>query len=542
MNELDTAGRHHAQVLTSSIADIAPPPVDSLVSIAPRPSRSGFLIAFVGVAVAVGLVAVFAVRNDSAPSVPISESPSTSPSTTTSVPPPTTLGPGSLPAFDVSLFINSKLGDAFNERAADKVGVVALVPIESEQAFEDRLNSGTLSELQSYTYVPSVEVMAAAERFAAAQRTAPIEGDWIAYGLVPRYFDSPTGDWIGELSGVDGVRIAQVDFEPLAKLFPDGWQVITDLPFGVSTGAIVQAIDAGVVVIDGTSTRLVLADGSWVDGAPSPLEVQSRCCGDVRGLTAKDSVVLMNAGNSETWILDVETLAWRQAETPPATGFPVGWARYPLGSALIDGDLVVVTAAGRYINAISTVATLDLDTGTWHELDPVPSPIAVGGVTSDGNRLIVAGTAQDANNGVIGDRSPVAYQHTPDNGWEELPSIPVDGQASTVTWVDDAGLVAWNYDQQSAILDSSGQWQVIEDVSMPAMECYPRSVSADAGAVGLCGGLAWFDAATLSWQPIRTPIDARFASTRTDIIGFLGVGRDSTTLIRYDLPPSAPGS
>jgi len=540
MNELDSVGRHHAQVVISSVVDIAPPPIDSLVSETRRAARGGLSIA-VGLVLVVGIVTVLAVRSGGTPIVADSETASTSLPTATSSPPTTTLVPSVLPAFNVSSFIDTKLGGAFEE-IADEIGIVALVPVDSERDFEVQLNAFTLTELQGYSYVPSHEVAAAAERFAAVRGTKPIDGSWLAYGLVPQFFDSPIEDWIEKLAGVPGVRIARVDFEPQTTRVPEGWRVIADLPFGVSSGAIIQAVNAGVVVIDGTSTRLVQADGSWVDGAPSPLAVQSSCCGDISGLPAEGSVVLINAGNSETWILDVATLTWRQAETPPATGFRVGAARYPLGSALVDGELVVVTAADRSINAISTVAALNIDTGTWRELDPVPSPIAVGGVTSDGNHLIVAGTSQDGNNQVIGGRNPVAYQFTADIGWEELPSIPIDGQASTITWVDDAGLLAWNYDQQSAIRDSSGQWRALEDVPMPFSECYPKSVSVNAGAVAQCGGLAWFDTATVAWRSIRTPLVARTVSALDQLIGFLGDGRDSAILIAYDLPPTAPGN
>lgn len=539
MNDLDTVGRRHAQIVISSVADIPRPPVDTLVSKPARASRGGLLVTAVGAVVVVGIFAMLVARSSDAPPATNPEPPPASSSVATSS---TTLESTSLASFDVSSFIEAKLDGAFVEPAAGEVGVIALVPVESEKEFDTRLNSVTLSELESYTYVPAIDLAAAVERFAEEHGTDPIEGDWVAYGLVPQFWDSPISDWIDKLTDVAGVQIARVDFEPLATRIPDGWQVIADLSFGVSTGAVVQTVDAGVVVIDGVSTRLIFDDGSWVTGDPSPLGVRSSCCGDVTGLSAGDSVVLIKAGNSETWILDVETLTWHQAETPPATGYAVGRERYPLGSALIDGELVVVTAAGRYADAISTVAALNIDTGTWHELEPVPSPIAVGGVTNDGNRLVVAGTAQDANNNVIGSRNPVTYQYMAESGWEELGPIPVDGQASTVTWVDNAGLLAWNYDLQSAILDSAGRWRTIDDVPMPLSECYPRSVAVNTGAIAECGGLAWFNSATLAWHPIRTPLAARFASKPTHIIGFLDIGPDSTTLIKYGLPPKTPGN
>jgi hypothetical protein len=133
---------------------------------------------------------------------------------------------------------------------------------------------------------------------------------------------------------------------------------------------------------------------------------------------------------------------------------------------LLGGDLFVVTAAARTGEATATLAALDVATGVWRELEPVPSPISVGGVTTDGSRVVVAGTQQGPNNNIIGDRSPSAYQYTPGEGWSELPDIPINGPASTVAWVEGAGLLAWNYDLESALLDQSGAWRALDRVPM----------------------------------------------------------------------------
>lgn len=97
---------------------------------------------------------------------------------------------------------------------------------------------------------------------------------------------------------------------------------------------------------------------------------------------------------------------------------------------------------------------------------------------------------QDANNNVIGDRNPVAYEYTSSEGWRALPSIPRDGQASTVAWVEGAGLLAWNYDLESALLDESRTWRHLSRVPMPPADRYPESKRAEVGVVAFCGGIA----------------------------------------------------
>jgi hypothetical protein len=194
-----------------------------------------------------------------------------------------------------------------------------------------------------------------------------------------------------------------------------------------------------------------------------------------------------------------------------------------------------VTAAARTGDAVSLSAALDVASGQWRELEPVPSPISVGGVTTDGKRLIVAGTRQDGNNFIIGDRSPVAYEYTSSNGWRELPSIPIDGQASTVAWVEGTGLLAWNYDLQSALLDESGTWTELDDVPMSPAECYPISHPTTGGIVGLCGGIAFFEAATESWVPLPGPFDSRYVVTDSGVFGLVRIERDHTKLMAYIL-------
>ena len=260
-----------------------------------------------------------------------------------------------------------------------------------------------------------------------------------------------------------------------------------------------------------------------------PSTDQAACCGPADGMPAGDFLVLVAESSTQTWILDTDSPSWSEANSRPSTG-------YVLGSALVEGDLFVVTAAARTGEATSPVAALDITTGQWRELEPLPHPISDGGVTTDGERLIVAGTRQDGNNNVIGDRNPVVYQYSSAEGWRELPSVPIDGQASTVAWVDGAGLLAWNYDLQSALLDESGAWRHLGDVPMPSSECQPISYPAAGGIVGLCGGIAAFDATAKNWRPISGPFDTRYMATDTALIGLIPTDRDQTTLITHLLP------
>jgi hypothetical protein len=130
----------------------------------------------------------------------------------------------------------------------------------------------------------------------------------------------------------------------------------------------------------------------------------------------------------------------------------------------------------------------------------------------------------------------VAFEYTDASGWKELPSMPIDGQASTVTWVDGAGLLAWNYGLESALLEPSGSWLELDPVPMDFAECYPQSTSIAGGAVGLCGGLAWFDAAIREWTPIRQMFDTRYVASTDAIYGLVRIDRDETQLIRHPPP------
>lgn len=530
MTDLDQLGRRHGAIVRSSVADMEPPPLDSLSPILGRRSRRAVWVALVSAAVVIaGFLPIAVLRNTAGPSD--QTAPAASP--TVSSEPLTTVGSEpseALLPFDFESFLASKLDGALDEDVESRVGVIVLIPTGAEAQVDPLLAEPTLPEFDGYTYVPSELLEAAAERFVADRKMEHLEGEWVAYGLIPRFDDSPTADWAETLSQIPDAKVARVDFDAPTTQIPDGWNIVTDLPFD-ARAEVVEAVDGGIVVLQPDSTILIGFDGSWSTGSAPPIAISASCCASAAGLPAGSLFVLVAEGLTETWILDVDTLTWAQADPRPETDFM-------LGSAMIDGDLFVITAAARFGQVTSSLTALDVATGEWRELEPVPSPISVGGVTTDGSRLIVAGTQQDHNNSVIGGRNPVAYQYTPIEGWSQLPDIPIDGQASTVAWVDGAGLLAWNYGLESALLDQSGAWRKLDDVPMPGAECYPKSFPTVAGSAGLCGGIAWFDGTAGVWQPIRHPFDTRYVITTNAIFGLVRSERDQTQMIEYPLPPN----
>lgn len=496
-------------------------PSDLFRSADSRPRR-GIWIALAA-AVAAGLIPVALLeRGRTAP-----EHPGPVAGTTLSRAPTTTNPESSLSPFDLGSFATGKLGGTFDQMA-DRVGVVILVPASVESEVESLL--GDFPELEGYSYVPPDLLRTAADLFAEAQNMRPLEGEWVAYGLIPQFDDSRTSDWVASLQSIPDSVAVHVDFDVQVDQIPDEWDVVADLSSDIAGGAIVEAVGTGIVVVQPGSTLLVGFDGSLTSGEEPPLPMTTSCCGGEDVAPIGSDLLLIDEAMKGSWILETETMTWRQVDPRPSAG-------YALGSALIDDQLIIVTAAARTGAASSSVAALDISTGVWRELEPVPSPISVGGVTTDGERLIVAGTQQGPNNNVIGGRNPVAYQYTNADGWSQLPDLPIDGQASTITWVDRAGLLAWNYDLESALLEPSGSWVELDPVPMDPMECYPQSTSMSSGVVGLCGGIAWFEAATQSWSPIRQIFDTRYVVARDAIYGLVQTGRDQTRLIEHPLPP-----
>lgn len=320
---------------------------------------------------------------------------------------------------------------------------------------------------------------------------------------------------------------------------PDGWEVLGDLPFDAGSRIHAAPLGDSIIVVGRTGLWRVHADGTWVEGQAGPFTIPVECCGSERLFPAATGPVFIRGSSDGTWVLDPGTLTWRRGQARPTTANDI------LGGVVVGGSLAVVEAAPREgEDPSSSVAFLDLDTLAWHEVEKVPEPISMGGVTSDGDRLIVAGTRQGPLSNIIGDH--VAFQYTHADGWERLPDVPISGQSPTVQWIDGVGLLAWNYDQEAAVLPpgDTAKWQRIGDVPMEFGECSPQMSPAPGGALGQCGGLAWFDAATQRWSPI--PMDERragknplsiadYLTSGDAVVAIFDTEASTTRLVKYPL-------
>jgi hypothetical protein len=534
MSDLDRLAQRHAEVLRESVADAERPEL-----IPPQQThtlRRGLIIAAAAAVVSVAVIAPLAWRPTQTPPVPVQTTPgdtviTTIETTATTSTVTTSSGVSTQTVFDIERFASAMLDGAFGDDE-NRIGMVVLVPATAD--ITELLSE--LTELEDYRYVSPEVVAEFASGYAERRRMEPLQRSWQAYGLIPEYSGTPVWDWETSVREIpDAVFVTRLDVENPKIRVPEGWSILTDIGFDVPSGSIMVATNDGLVIITAAATTVIDADGFIRDGEPSPAPIPDSCCGDANAYSYGSGVMLLYRGEG-AWLLDFASISWREIDPLPSDAYPVGTALYPLGMAQIGDQLYVVAGAPRTVNTSSEVAALDLATGTWRIVDPVPAPITVGGVTADGIRLIVAGTHQDTNNRVIGDRNPVVYAYTEAAAWIQLPNISIDGQASTITWVDGVGLLAWNYDQESALLDESGTWRNLDEVPMDFSECLPISVPIDSGAAGHCGGLAWFDGESAIWSAIDAPRNGQFAlgnATAYAIVTAAG----NTTVLQYPLPP-----
>jgi hypothetical protein len=357
-----------------------------------------------------------------------------------------------------------------------------------------------------------------------------VDSDSLIGGIVAVYLDAD-GESVTAVGGHFGPFDESLIPTETTVVAPDveDWSIVAELPVSVTSGTIFEPIDEGLVVLRGDSTTHVDFDGSTTFGEAPPVTVSAGCCGSAVAIPVGSQLIIFDAYAPGTWLLDPETVTWDQIGDRPTTGDV-------LGSAVIANHLYVVTASPRAGTTNAHVAALDITTWQWTDIEPVPAVISVGGVTTDGERLIVAGVRQNGNNIIVEDnRQPVAYSFQ--NGtWEALPDVPIDGQAATVAWVDDVGLLAWNYELDSALLGDSGSWASTGPVPMDFSECYPQSRQVDSGTVALfCGQLAYFNGASLSWSAIPTNREAKHAATSTAIYE-LAPASDGATLSVLSVP------
>jgi hypothetical protein len=150
------------------------------------------------------------------------------------------------------------------------------------------------------------------------------------------------------------------------------------------SGSIVESIDGGLVVVQTESTTVVAFDGSTTPGERPPVNVPPGCCGSAVGIPVGEQLVIFDSYAPGTWLLNPATATWHQIGDRPSTGDV-------LGSAAIDDEIYVVTASPRSGSTNAQVAALDTTAWEWTEIETAPAVISVGGVTTDGQRLIVAG-------------------------------------------------------------------------------------------------------------------------------------------------------
>lgn len=417
-------------------------------------------------------------------------------------------------------FIQSRLVDAFEERSGE-IAVVAMVPVGS--IAEVTAVVDTLDEVEATVSIPAERIRGLAEAWVRGTRQAELGGDWTAIGLVPRYLDSPTEEWLRRLGEIPGTRAEHV-FDHLgvgSTRIPPGWMEVADLPFqygSVWRGGVVT--DQGIVFItESNQSMLIGFDGSGRSGDPVP-EARRRWMSEAYRAAVGDRVVYVT---SVTLVLDVESMTWTEGPRPPVERV--------LGSAVIDGELYLVGRGQQ-----PPLLVFDPEQMTWRSLEPVPAYLNVGDVTTDGAHLFVTGVRQGSRNEIIGGRTPMVFRYDPGTGWAQLPDIPIDGQAPGIGWADGAGLVGWNYDHEAALF-TEGSWQSLPDHPSHC-ESYPRAETIPGGMYGtLCWGEPLIlDSSTMEWTLIESP-GGFLPSVGPDgtALYVLVPNRHTTLLLRHDL-------
>ena len=430
------------------------------------------------------------------------------------VPPDTTVpttGPAAEPTAEdaLSLFYD-RLATAhlFDERTA---AVVFFDPRESVQAVVDAVIGGQeLSSVQTegYTFWPQRESYAALQRLLADEpelATAVTEADMpIAYGIIVRFADADIDTLVADLRELPGVvEVVRLEMPPPPpSTDPPGWELLAtvdeDLQ-GSSRFSVIELVGDDLVIVSSEGVTAIDRNGRIRSGDPSPFGSLGECCGEYRGVAAKGKLVVLAESGVDAAVLDVASLTWTQVDDRPIAG-------YLLGEAWTGDEVVVVAAAASEVGGPSETAALDPVTGGWRSLPDVPEPINAGGLVSGYGRVVVSGTHQAAGNHVIGDRQPAVFELV-DGEWVELPSPPVDGQAS-VTAPTPSGLVVWNYGLESAVFED-GQWRTIDPLPGSPVECLPGGIILPDPVVVApgCGPSATFDPASATWADIELPQD-----------------------------------
>jgi hypothetical protein len=435
---------------------------------------------------------------------------------------------GALTPFDLEAFANDRLNGALQE-ADTQVALVALVPEVQAATAEGLFSEDVLPGLVGVQVVMPETLYEAAEQYAAERGSAMLAGDWIAYGLVPRFTDTQVDEWRATVADLEGAVVSRVLPTDVETQIPADWDIVSQVEAGIRSGSLTAATDDALIVLNPNSTELYRWDGSWETGERAPIEIPAACCGEGMVFSTGESVVLLKESSDSAWLLSIEDLGWKELDPRPFSG-PI------LGSALHDGKLVFLTAVRT--DGESNVMALDPERGTWQLWDPLPDPLSIGGVASDGEVLYAAGVLQDGNNQILGDSHPVLYRYVRPGGWQKLGNIPIDGKASAIGWMPGEGLVSWNYQGEAAILGGEG-WERLGDVPVAPSECYPNAQSTQRGLVAvLCGQAAFLDASTHVWNQIPTIRGdlPHITAIPSGVVSLVGENTDTTLLLRYEFP------
>ncbi|MDA3039636.1 MAG: hypothetical protein O3C27_08920 [Actinomycetota bacterium] len=435
--------------------------------------------------------------------------------------------------FDTEAFAAAKLSGALDQ-TEDMVAVVAIIPPDENAGFEAAI--GSLTELAGYSMVPADDLASAASAFAAARGSAELEDGWIAYGLIPQFQDSPVSDWVDRLRArfPRAVLVGTGFAVPTQPPAPDGWTVLADLPIGALDHPTVAAIGDLVVILGPESTFVVHPNGKVETAPAAPMLSPDACCPSVYPIGALQAALIVPDDQSgEAWLFEAERLAWTRLDDRPNPHLSL------LGAAMIDGRLIVVNRAPQDAPGSSPVDELDLETGSWEPLDPLPVPISNGAVATGDDRLVVSGTLQGPNNNIVGDPNPSVLRFDGDAGWSVDQPAPISGQAATVVPLPDGQLLALNYGLEAALADRDGNWTAVDDVPMSESECFPQATPVDDGVIALCGGVAWWDSATAGWTPIPTPggPGGQLVATSNGLVALVGGARERSSLLFLPLPP-----
>lgn len=278
-----------------------------------------------------------------------------------------------------------------------------------------------------------------------------------------------------ELPGTQSGQLTRPDGADQA-----GWQFLGELPREATGRQLSTVVGQDLVVLTTRGAWVVTLQGSW-EWVPTPDGVLDNCCEDGTFITVSEDQGLLLPGSGESaWLLNVNELAWEETEPPPVEPPYLGAA------VLDDGSVAIVQRAARAPDREARgplAAVWNSRTREWAMLPELPSPISNGAVATDGTSVFAAGTWQDGNNEIQGSHDAFRLDPT-ETAWEELPGVPISGQAPTIGWLPSTGLLSVNHEGEMAVFD--GQAWESGAVTMDSGECRPVLLTTRSGAVLWC--------------------------------------------------------